>query len=593
MKKYCVVLLLTLWCLFACTALAEGAYQPGDPVEDFTVTLSDGTTFTLSEALAEKKAVLLNFWASWCSPCMREMPAMEEAWQQLQDDVAFVCLSIESSDTLDTVASIREKLGLATLPMGIDDEALHEQFDNPDEGIPFTVVIDRNGVLCFRHCGSITDAALFVNLMNVYTDADYSESQILTEMPKFRPTVAASGVEEMRSAIGAQGMEIVLAEDQDVWPFVVREDGVYASNTQSANTQAAFSVKLTADAGEGVAFSCMAEAAPVFTLFSVSVDGVLCDVLNGNTDWTDHVVVFETAGEHVVTFSFDYLFEVSRKEISAGLRSIRKVSAAEAEEILAARPQIIKTLEGQNVEIDVLEGALRDAVIYYGEQPYIYTQVLDSEFPVKLRIRIGQEIDARNIVVDTYEGVVMLDSLPHDELGYLVELTDAPSDAYWVCSTFVYDDAAKPITELTTLGSFEYFTRRAIDLQVMELNDLAQQYPDWMAARGQHRFSWAYVGDPIPQEEQETGSLNPDGTATYTVTVTDPAGNGVEGVMVQLCTAESCQVIFTDASGVATLTAEPYAYEVHILKATGYAVPDQTWVMPENGGNLDIALTAQ
>ncbi|MGN1370640.1 MAG: TlpA family protein disulfide reductase [Aristaeellaceae bacterium] len=593
MKKIGIVMLVALWCLFSCTALAEGAYQPGDSVEDFTVTLSDGATFTLSEALAEKKAVLLNFWASWCYPCMREMPAMEEAWQQLQDDVAFVCLSTEPADTLETIASIREKLGLATLPMGIDGEALCEQFDNPDDGIPFTVVIDRNGVLCFRHCGSITDAALFVNLMNVYTDADYSESRILTEMPKLRPTAAASRAEEMRSAIGAQGMEIVLPEDEEVWPFVAREGGVYASNTQSANTQAAFSVKLTAEAGEGVAFSCMAEAAPMYTLFSVSVDGVLCDVLNGNMDWTDHVVVFETAGEHVVTFTFDYQFEASQQEISAALRSIRKVSAAEAEEILAARLQSVKTLEGQNVEIDVLEGAFRDAVIYYGEEPYENTQVLDSEFPVRLRIRIGQEIDARYVVVDTCEDVFILDSLPHDELGYLVELTDAHPDAYWACYTFVYDDAAKPIAELTTLESFEYFTRQAIDLQVIELNDFAQQYPDWMAARGQHSFTWAYAGDPIPQEEQETGSLNPDGTANYTVTVTDPAGNGVEGVMVQLCTAESCQVIFTDATGVATLTAEPYAYEVHILKATGYAVPDQTWVMPENGGNLDIELTAQ
>ena len=90
MKKMRMLLLMAvltmLLCMVSACAFAEGGYKLGDKVEDFSVTLSDGSTFTLSEALTEKKAVLLNFWASWCSPCKLEMPAMNEAYGKLSDE---------------------------------------------------------------------------------------------------------------------------------------------------------------------------------------------------------------------------------------------------------------------------------------------------------------------------------------------------------------------------------------------------------------------------------------------------------------------------------------------------------------------------
>ena len=69
MKKRLFALLaaLLLMVLVSGCALAAG-HRVGDKVEDFTVTLADGTVFSLSESLAEGKPVLLNFWASWCSP---------------------------------------------------------------------------------------------------------------------------------------------------------------------------------------------------------------------------------------------------------------------------------------------------------------------------------------------------------------------------------------------------------------------------------------------------------------------------------------------------------------------------------------------
>ena len=51
--------------------------EPGEIIPDFTVSLTDGTTATLSDILKEKDLVVLNIFASWCGPCEKEFPDME------------------------------------------------------------------------------------------------------------------------------------------------------------------------------------------------------------------------------------------------------------------------------------------------------------------------------------------------------------------------------------------------------------------------------------------------------------------------------------------------------------------------------------
>ena len=57
-------------------------YNLGSVMHDFTVTTIDGETFTLSEVLKEKKAVLLNFWYTECSWCVTEFPLMQKAYER-------------------------------------------------------------------------------------------------------------------------------------------------------------------------------------------------------------------------------------------------------------------------------------------------------------------------------------------------------------------------------------------------------------------------------------------------------------------------------------------------------------------------------
>ncbi len=82
MKKIICVLLTVLILICTCTACASGGgnNEPGKTMPDFTVTLSDNTSVSLSELLAENDLVVLNVFATWCGPCEIEFPDMEKVY---------------------------------------------------------------------------------------------------------------------------------------------------------------------------------------------------------------------------------------------------------------------------------------------------------------------------------------------------------------------------------------------------------------------------------------------------------------------------------------------------------------------------------
>lgn len=58
--------------------VSAGFYQVGDKIEDFTITIYDGREVSLYKVLEEKDMVLLNLWATWCTPCCNELPHFDE-----------------------------------------------------------------------------------------------------------------------------------------------------------------------------------------------------------------------------------------------------------------------------------------------------------------------------------------------------------------------------------------------------------------------------------------------------------------------------------------------------------------------------------
>ena len=108
---------------------------------DFTLTELGGKTWTLKEQRG--KVVVLNFWATWCPPCRKEMPDLETLYQQFKDR-GLVILAISDEDAGKVRPFIAQQK--FTYPILLDPgRKVNELFQI--EGIPKTFVYDRNGKL--------------------------------------------------------------------------------------------------------------------------------------------------------------------------------------------------------------------------------------------------------------------------------------------------------------------------------------------------------------------------------------------------------------------------------------------------------------
>ena len=94
------------------------------------------------------KAVVLNFWASWCEPCKKEAPLLQEAWERYRDD-GLVVLGIDAQDFRSDAQAFVERYGL-TYPIAYDGNgASLGRFGNT--GFPETWFMGRDGRLVGEH----------------------------------------------------------------------------------------------------------------------------------------------------------------------------------------------------------------------------------------------------------------------------------------------------------------------------------------------------------------------------------------------------------------------------------------------------------
>jgi thiol-disulfide isomerase/thioredoxin len=113
------VLCLALALMLCGAALAEGAPTPAEvgAEVDFTLKTLDGEEFRLSENRG--KVVYLNIWATWCPPCVAEIPDIQKLAEAHPDELIVVGASVD--ETSDVVADFIEEKGLTYL-IGMDED---------------------------------------------------------------------------------------------------------------------------------------------------------------------------------------------------------------------------------------------------------------------------------------------------------------------------------------------------------------------------------------------------------------------------------------------------------------------------------------
>lgn len=128
---------------------AEEEYDPaeydnvaaGDSAPDFTLPMYGGGEVTLSALRG--KVVLLNFWATWCPPCMQELSVVQKEIIDRFAGEEFVFLPVSRGDSEEEIAATREKRGFA-FPMAMDrDQQVFGLYAK--KGIPHNYLIDREG----------------------------------------------------------------------------------------------------------------------------------------------------------------------------------------------------------------------------------------------------------------------------------------------------------------------------------------------------------------------------------------------------------------------------------------------------------------
>ncbi|MCB1877671.1 MAG: TlpA family protein disulfide reductase [Chromatiales bacterium] len=124
------------------------AIQAKPPADDFALIDLQGKIHRLEDFRG--KPLIVNFWATWCPPCRREMPSMERAWQQLQTQgVAMVAIDVGEDEA--AVAGFLEQTPVSFLMLLDKDSSVVQSW--PVLGLPTTFVVDAQGRFVYKAVG--------------------------------------------------------------------------------------------------------------------------------------------------------------------------------------------------------------------------------------------------------------------------------------------------------------------------------------------------------------------------------------------------------------------------------------------------------
>lgn len=140
------------------------------PAPDFTLETMEGAPFTLSEQ--KGKIVILNIWATWCSPCRAEIPDFMEIQEEMKEDVLFVGVSVDEKGW-EVVVPFAEEFEI-NYPLVVDDGTVAEKY-GPIMGIPMSFIINEEGRVAYVIPGMVRKELLQNTLEEMISENQITE----------------------------------------------------------------------------------------------------------------------------------------------------------------------------------------------------------------------------------------------------------------------------------------------------------------------------------------------------------------------------------------------------------------------------------
>lgn len=138
-----------------CALMLGSAFCHAAPL-DISLTTLDGKTF--SSKAQRGKFLVINFWATWCKPCLKEMPDFSQ-FASSRKDVAFLGLAYEETDE-EELRTFLKKYPVSYEIAKVDVYAPPPKGIDVPKGLPTTLVFDRSGNLLKKFLGPVTSKEL-------------------------------------------------------------------------------------------------------------------------------------------------------------------------------------------------------------------------------------------------------------------------------------------------------------------------------------------------------------------------------------------------------------------------------------------------
>jgi thiol-disulfide isomerase/thioredoxin len=161
-RQWIIIVAISLLALLAGVVTSQWIYKTGlasDPaVKAFFANswqAPDGKTVDTQKW--QGRVLVVNFWASWCPPCVEEMPTLDKLQQEfLQQNVLFVGIGIDSPSNIREFLS-NTPVSYPIVIGGLEGSNLSKQLGNSQGALPYTIIINAKGKATYSKLGKISE----------------------------------------------------------------------------------------------------------------------------------------------------------------------------------------------------------------------------------------------------------------------------------------------------------------------------------------------------------------------------------------------------------------------------------------------------